>query len=186
MNACKFCYYKNKRFQIVKDNGKLVHDNLCLQMEIENLTQQLDKAKQHVIKTESRNKLKYIKSNTKTNEKTCKKKVTINPNVEKLTKSSHPEKEKMAQGEPISTIYEKAKKRGIPTISTQTEPNISQVNLALAQVSGYPSQMSTCECETDMSTCTSARTPVRTQSAPEVIESSAFLHDGQSSEFLRQ
>lgn len=182
----------------MRDNGKLVHDNLCLQMEIENLTQQLDKAKQHVIKTESRNKLKYINSNPNTNEiKTstckCKKKVTINPHVEKRTNSGHTEKERMAHGEPISKIYERAETQAIPTIAVveaQTGPELygynSQANLALAQVSGFPSQMSTYECETDMSTCVSARTPVRTQSAPEVIESSTFLNNGQSSEFLRQ
>lgn len=180
----------------MRDNGKLVHDNLCLQMEIENLTQQLDKAKQHVIKTESKHKLKYINSNPKTNEKEackCKKKVTINPNVEKLTNSGHTENERMAHGEPISKIYERTETQGTPTIAAvQTDPAPelyeynSKANLALTQVSGFPSQMTTCECETDMSTCGSTRTPVRTQSAPEVIESSTFLNEGQSSEFLRQ
>lgn len=174
-----------------------MHENLCLQIEIENLSAHVEKYKRHILRTETKNKLPYIGDKVKATEKVEKKVAFVSTDPKSIIKRQPRKTEDLQkttaeQSEiPIKTLFEKNRSSKIKEIteilpakpnheyhfesitqskvSTNTEE--ADADLALVQISENPSQFSMEQ--TEFSSCATSRIAIRTQSAPEIIQTSS-------------
>ncbi|XP_030753263.1 rho GTPase-activating protein gacN-like isoform X2 [Sitophilus oryzae] len=137
-----------KYLQLVKQNSCIVYENLCLQLEIDNLRLKYEKVKIEKNKTESNSKLKYANSETsnsknfyKSTTRKQQKKVRIKDEApEKLEKdiSSIPSTSKQSTehtSKNILKIYERNELPGIPNIEILNEREISKPRTSSEQIS---------------------------------------------------
>lgn len=175
---------------MVKQNGNLVHDNLTLQLQVQQLKEELYDMKGKLERTESRKKLPYIHrtKTTKTDlkerkdESNSKRPLSIKHsklNVQKTTKKQENiETREVVSGNnnstqtPLVTVL--PPKEGFFADDEISEYKSLITNnfdsLDLVQISENPSQVS----NEYISSLTSSRQVIRTQSAPEIVSSSRF------------
>lgn len=140
---------------------------------MDNLKQQLDRYKQHIVKTESHNKLQYISSKPKPAKKKPKKTVRIDPNIDYGKDESDVEvvtklyERNATEGTPKIKIVEQEVCRGKEQERLKHVLDDNDSRITLLQVSGFPSQVPSDQ--------TIASCPVRTQSAPEIVQSSSCI-----------
>lgn len=167
------------------------------------MSAQLEKYKRHILRIETKNKLPYIGSKTKTNEKVEKKVAFANADPKSIIKTQSQKTEDKSRQKtqeiavkknevPIETLFEKHKPSKSNKISEILPPKLecnfesvteSKVSikteevdgdLALVQISENPSQFSMEQ--TEFTSYTTSKTAIRTQSAPEIIQSCSTLH----------
>ncbi|XP_060529301.1 uncharacterized protein LOC132703821 isoform X2 [Cylas formicarius] len=112
-----------KYLHLVKQNSCLVYENLCLQLEIDNLNLKFEKVRLQRTKSESNSRLRYIEHGRKKNEKFVDeypKKVRIrDEKPEKLEKDFRP-----LTSKEVLKIYERNEDVGIPNIHILDELEI--------------------------------------------------------------
>ncbi|XP_044754673.1 synaptonemal complex protein 1-like isoform X2 [Coccinella septempunctata] len=124
-----------KYVQLVRQNSSLVHENLCLQMEIDRLNSQFDKMKLKYTKSETNNRLKYIHSIKAEAQARCKhekkekKRVRITTEDRSVISDEKPNKmlksnlkTTKCQSE-IIKIFERSESADTPTIQMVNEEN---------------------------------------------------------------
>ncbi|GJQ86853.1 hypothetical protein Trydic_g19521 [Trypoxylus dichotomus] len=193
----------NKKYlQIVKQNGILTHENLCLRLEIDRLSLEVERLKMLQVRNDTNHKLKYINHRNKNESSPDKKRsndldsrgTTSEPNcnssgrVEQLIyftnddssnqKSATRKKETDLS---IRKIFENEIKCGLPGVTVCSSesgtgdcPNLTdkEANFDLIQLHENPSLAFTND--SDSIRCYGA---VRTQSAPEIVQTSLFVND---------
>lgn len=166
-----------------------MHENLCLQLEVDSMSVELDKLKRKLSRSDTQNSLKYVNSKTKSisSEKIKEKKVVrIDSNT---TVIKHDSKNVASASIPdvVTKIYERKQTPDVPTIreilpenssvystpaekssTSQTSKSTKESIMALMQVSSNGSVTFGSESGTE---------PVRIQSAPEIVQSSVFNSD---------
>nr|XP_023023863.1 uncharacterized protein LOC111512008 isoform X1 [Leptinotarsa decemlineata] len=122
-----------KYLQLVKQNGCLVYENLCLQLEVDNLNLKLEKLKLERTRSETNNQLHYI-HHDKINkygrkpEKNPRKVKIQNETPEKLERESKPScsRSYFQEDEKIVKIYERKEIPGLPNIKIINERNLKE------------------------------------------------------------
>ncbi|XP_045475093.1 polyamine-modulated factor 1-binding protein 1-like isoform X2 [Harmonia axyridis] len=125
-----------KYVQLVRQNSSLVHENLCLQMEVDRLNSQFDKIKLKYTKSETNNRLKYIHSLKEEacskHEKKEKKRVRISTEDKAVMVDEKPSKHLKSnlkttkcQSE-IIKIFERCESADTPTIEIMSEENLKK------------------------------------------------------------
>lgn len=158
-----------------------MHENLCLQLEVDSKTAEIEKLKQKISRCDIRNELKYVNSKSKSNSPTKKEKkiVRIDSSATVITQKcdcKDSEKEKViSKTDTVTKIYERTETVDVPVITELkgkiSEGSSSQItrsakeSMALMQVSSNGSIGLDSEIGSE---------PVRTQSAPEIVQSSIF------------
>lgn len=176
--------------QIIKENGNLVHENLCLQLQVDSMTLEIEKLKQQITRNTTENNLKYINSNTRSScsDKKEKKVVRINSNttiIEQKTSMSKLKDPKGKSADTITKIYERKKSDGVPSIvelTTDEPKNLvepiqkleEESKLALKYVEGSMALMQVSGSSSQVFCSETGNEPIRTQSAPEIVQSSVF------------
>ncbi|XP_018570606.1 structural maintenance of chromosomes protein 4-like [Anoplophora glabripennis] len=122
-----------KYLQLVKQNGCLVYENLCLQLEVDNLNLKFEKLKLERTRSETNSRLKYIHHEipTKRNERPDKKKLHKDPKrvriqdetPEKLEKEPRPSCSgiQSSKNEKVIKIFERKQTAGVPEIKILNE-----------------------------------------------------------------
>lgn len=170
--------------QIIKENGNLVHENLCLQLEVDSMSSELEKLKLKISRSDTRSSLKYINSKTKStcSEKKEKKVVRIDSNttvIKQKCEDENVEKEKNTiPADGITKIYERTQTPDVPII-TELIPDKSSVYLTVAKASSSQTSRSVKESiplmqVSPISSVMFGSEPIRTESAPEIVQSSVF------------
>ncbi|KAF5298034.1 hypothetical protein FQR65_LT09845 [Abscondita terminalis] len=174
----------NKKFlHVIKQNGILMYENVCLQMEIDKLNSELDQLKYIQFKKESRNQYKLLQKNVTTQTEIYLEDVrlkTLNrrQNDKEDVTSSHDKK--------IIKVFEKDVKEGVPHIIMLPEdlPGINYHDVAASINSKEStSRKINTESVSQLSTivhCCSTRSTLRAQSSPDVIMSSTFVTKNKS------
>ncbi|KAI4462285.1 hypothetical protein MML48_5g00005937 [Holotrichia oblita] len=194
----------NKKYlQIVKQNGGLTHENLCLRLEIDRLTLEVERMKMLQVRNETNSKLKYINHKNKSEISDRKKsnhfdkdsikephyntpnteeqliRITNDDDASQKSKSLRKESEMS-----IRKIFENEIKCCLPgfTAVATSENGVGngdgltvdnkEENFDLIQLHENPSQSFTNDSE--FTQCYNA---VRTQSAPEIVQTSLFVND---------
>lgn len=169
----------------------MVHENLCLQLEVDSKTLEIERLKQQLTRCDAHTNLKYVNSKTKSNtsEKKEKKIVRIDSNTTIIKQK--PEKEtkekKCGNSDAVTKIYERNKTPDVPIIITELSPAFAassrsssqntiksaKESMALMQVSSNASAIFGSEIGSE---------PIRTESAPEIVQSSVFSDSCKSCE----
>lgn len=185
--------------QIIKENGNLVHENLCLQLEVDSMAMEIEKLKHKISRTDTRNSLKYVNSKTKSNcsEKKEKKVVRIDSNTTVIKQKHEDEEAETKEGSPppatetVTKIYERTETPDMPII-TELQTDKSSVYLTVAKTSSSQTTKSTKESMPLMQVSSngsvmlgSENEPIRTQSAPEIVQSSVFSDSCKSSDSMQ-
>ncbi|XP_022918497.1 uncharacterized protein [Onthophagus taurus] len=193
----------NKKYlQIVKQNSTLAHENLCLRLELDKLNLEMDKHRMLEIQLETNSKLKYINHKTRSetqiekdtsgehsklpghdrkqskSEQKLRSKNT-DRNTETLDLYQFEEKPRTAKIKSVKNDFEIAENM---KISTEERPckekddtnGDGSMNIDLLRLDFIEKKFS--ETFTQSSDCTNdTYDAVRTQSAPEIVQSSLFL-----------
>lgn len=173
-----------------------MHENLCLQLDVDRMSLEIDKLKQQISRNDLQSNLKYVNSKTKSSsssEKKEKKVVRINSNT---TIIKHKTEERVSLAlppEPVTKIFERIETPGVPlitefsneakisaqssvkSISSSHSAKSTEGSMALMQVSKDASPIFGSE---------NGSEPVRTQSAPEIVQSSIFSDSSKSCESM--
>lgn len=180
-----------------------MHENLCLQLEVDSKSFELEKLKQQISRSDTHNSLQYVNSKTRSlnsSERKEKKVVRIDSHTTIIRQNSESGSSEKSSSEPITKIYERKKTSDVPTItellsseqkssvaphstSSKTSSSSSshytlkstKESMALMQVSSNASAVFSSE---------NGSEPIRTQSAPEIVQSSIFSDSCKSCESL--
>uniref|UniRef100_A0A6P7G4V2 Uncharacterized protein PFB0145c-like n=1 Tax=Diabrotica virgifera virgifera TaxID=50390 RepID=A0A6P7G4V2_DIAVI len=118
LNTAISCSSK-KYLQVVKQNGCLVYENLCLQLEVDNLNFKLEKVKLSQTKYSTNEHLRYVKHPTRSQDQSCLRN-NSDEAPEKLEREPQPCSSKTNDSDVIK-IYERNKSSVIPTIELVKE-----------------------------------------------------------------
>ncbi|KRT79770.1 hypothetical protein AMK59_6671 [Oryctes borbonicus] len=189
----------NKKYlQIVKQNGILTHENLCLRLEIDRLSLEGERLKMLQVRNDTNNKLKYINHRNKSESFPDKKnpndlgrETVSEPHCNASSKeeqliyftnednSNQKTSSKKETDLSIRKIFENEIKCGLPgvTVSSSGTGNGDGLidkagNFDLIQLHENPSQTFTND-----SNSVQCYNAVRTQSAPEIVQTSVFVND---------
>lgn len=169
----------NKKYlHVIKQNGVLMYEKLCLQMQIEDLHKQIDDFKLAQFNKESKSKFKSLRKDitTQTDLQSREEHSKVKHRTLR-TKNKQSQEDKTA----ITKIFEKTAKPGIPNIimlpedlpgiefrEIKLETNFEEPKILKMNVQSV-SQFS------PMVHCSSTQSILRTQSSPDVIMSSMFV-----------
>lgn len=164
-----------------------MHENLCLQLEVDSKSIEIERLKRQISRSDTQTNLKYVNSKTRSSsssERKEKKVVRIDSNTTIIQHSSG------SEVETITKLYERRKTPDVPVItelpaiehkpsrdsSANTLRSVRE-SMALMQVSSDASGMFGSE---------NGSEPIRTQSAPEIVQSSVFSDSSKSCDFKLQ
>lgn len=156
---------------------------------------ELEKLKQQISRSDTQNNLKYVNSKTRSlnsSERKEKKVVRIDSHTTIIRQNSESGSSGKGSPEPITKIYERTKTPDVPTItelpsnelkssashSTSSSSHTlksTKESMALMQVSSNASAVFSSE---------NGSEPIRTQSAPEIVQSSIFSDSCKSCESM--
>lgn len=163
-----------KYLQIIKQNGALIHDNLCLQLEIDRLHLALDRMRVHELKTETNSKLQFIHNGRKTTTTTCFKKPSQSGgdcSESKLTTSSTTtssrEERKLAQVQEEDDLQQQHLSPRSAKYELMTVSNSS------VSENTYYTSVKCCQQPSMGAVAAAASVAYRTQSAPEIVRTNS-------------
>ncbi|KAH1017646.1 hypothetical protein HUJ05_008257 [Dendroctonus ponderosae] len=186
-----------KYLHLVKQNSCLVYENLCLQLEVDNLHLKFEKLRLNKTRSETNNRLKYIKHETSRSKSASKqqKKVRIKEerpeklerDISNLPSTSHAH-------EQIQKIFERHQLPGIPDIkiidskshisSVQPQKVAGYLQRDLRKTSEKPnSRLALFQISSSSSKTSTNHTLVRVRSSPEIapnayaVDKLLFLED---------
>lgn len=158
----------------------------------------IEKLKQKISRSDLRNNLKYVnsksKSNNSTSEKKDKKVVRIDSNTTVIKQTREDDNAETEESPPspdaVTKIYERTRTPDVPII-TELKPDKSSVQFTVANTSSAQTTKSTesiplMQVSSNGSVMFGSESePIRTQSAPEIVQSSVFSDSCKSCESMQ-